>query len=442
MSPLKPELDVSRPSAGGSWGGKLILLAFVLTILEGAVRKWIFPGPNPLRYLAYFSKDIVFVMAGLAGRERAGALFRDRASWVLGISAFLILPFAALNFANSTPVGASLSLRAYVILPVCAYWAAGTIKSWRDVDRILTVVAVLAILVALLGLVQFRLPPGHWLNRYDLESTNVVQQFGHVRAVGTFSYIAGMASMANLGTCAGACLFLTGGGIRRGLGVAGVVSGLVCSLLAMSRIGFIPCLLTLAISPLCFGRRKEMIYVGILAVIAMWLVGGTDHDNAGEAGVYDVAMKRFDHADTTSDRIAYFIQDFTGGISAAPLGTGLGCGQVGGYEARGEKFNMKQYCESEFGRIVMEIGVLGFAAVLAMRVRAIWMVAAELRAHPGRRLLALCAAALPFLALSGIINLAFDHVRSSFFWAVVALVAGAIRLERQLPMHTRENGSP
>ena len=117
-----------------------------------------------------------------------------------------------------------------------------------------------------------------------------------------------------------------------------------------------------------------MIYVGILAVIGLWIVGGTDRDSAAELGVYDVAIKRFDNADTTWQRIAYFVDDFTRGINEAPLGTGIGRGQVGGYAATGQQVDL-YYCENEFGRIIMEIGILGFAAVLSIRVRAIWMVA-------------------------------------------------------------------
>jgi hypothetical protein len=432
MSFPKSQFNDSRQSTDRAWGGKLILLTLVLTVLEGAVRKWIFPGPNPLRYAAYFSKDIVFVMAGIVGVGNAGSVFRDRVKWVLGISALLILPFAVLNFRNSTPIGALLSLRAYVILPVCAYCAAGTIKSWRDVDRILMVVSILAILVALLGLVQFRLPAGHVLNRYDTEGATITSEYGHVRAVGTFSYIAGMASLAGVAAWAGACLFLTGGGTRRGFGAAAAVSGLICGLVSMSRSGVIPWLLILAISPLCFGRRKEVMYIGILVVIGLWFVGGTDRESAAELGVYDVALKRFDHSDSFWARLAYFVDDFTIGISSAPFGTGLGSGQPGGYAASGVQLD-RHYCENEFGRIVMEVGILGFAAVLLIRIRAIWMVAAQLRLHPDRRLLALCAASLPFLALAGVTNLAFNHTVSSFFWAVVALVAGAIRLESQVP---------
>ncbi len=301
-------IDDSKPSEDGTWGGKLLLLVFVLTILEGAIRKWIFPGANSLRYLAYFSKDIVFVVAGIMGMRKAGAVFRDRASRVLGIGVLLILPFAVLSFSNSTPIGAILSLRAYVILPVCAYWAAGTIKSWRDVDRILAVVSILAVLVALLGLVQFRLPPGHWLNRYDAEDAIVVAGYGHVRATGTFAYIGGMACMGVFAAWTGACLFLTGGGIRRSLGLAAAVSGLICGLVSMSRSGVFPWLLILAIAPLCFGHRKELIYVGILSVIGLWIVGGTDRDSNEEQGFYDVALKRFDNADTTSHRIAYTVE--------------------------------------------------------------------------------------------------------------------------------------
>ena len=57
-------LHAQRAPTGTSSGTKLLILVFLLTIFEEALRKWVVSGSPLLRYGIYFSKDIVFAFHG------------------------------------------------------------------------------------------------------------------------------------------------------------------------------------------------------------------------------------------------------------------------------------------------------------------------------------------------------------------------------------------
>src|SRR5690348_12702984 len=69
----------------------LIACVILLTILEGAFRKWVFPTNPILRYGVYFSKDILFLIAGYLGLRRR-TLFDT--SWLFVCVPLVLLPSA------------------------------------------------------------------------------------------------------------------------------------------------------------------------------------------------------------------------------------------------------------------------------------------------------------------------------------------------------------
>src|SRR6516225_9036012 len=82
---------------GTSWTARLILLAFVLTIFEGAVRKW-FVGTIPiLRYGMYFSKDFVFFLAAVPAFNKFTTLRQLAFGVLLPISFGLLLLPTVIN---------------------------------------------------------------------------------------------------------------------------------------------------------------------------------------------------------------------------------------------------------------------------------------------------------------------------------------------------------
>ena len=132
------------------WDLGIALLAGVLllTIFEGAARKWLFAGNPYLRYAAYFSKDFIFLWAAYLGARR-GKQFH--LSWFVLCTGLILLPSIVSTMANSNAVGMALSFRAYVAVPLCAFLAAPLVRSFRDVERCAVLVALATVAVGALG---------------------------------------------------------------------------------------------------------------------------------------------------------------------------------------------------------------------------------------------------------------------------------------------------
>src|SRR5713101_1171039 len=79
------------PTQGTTWTARLILLVFVLTIFEGAFRKWVVGTVPILRYGTYFSKDFVFLLAAIPAFNRFTKLRQLAFGVLLPISVGLLL---------------------------------------------------------------------------------------------------------------------------------------------------------------------------------------------------------------------------------------------------------------------------------------------------------------------------------------------------------------
>ena len=416
-------------------GGQLLALVIVLTILEGAFRKWVFPGSAILRYAMYFSKDAVFIAAACVGASSMTAIQRKYARLVLLATLILIVPCSLGTLGNASPVGAFLSFRAYAIVPLCAFLAAPTILSLRRVEQIAIVVGILAICEAMLGMVQFRLPNTHWLNRYDAESVMAGTNFGHVRATGTFAYIGGMVTMSAAAAWAGCYLFLSRTRVAsRVFAVVVLFAGLVCALLAMSRTGLLMYFITAVGGVFCFRRGRELAILGALVFLG-YLVFSEGLEGSQEADVYRVAMKRFSTSDSVGHRSDYFFNDMYYGLTDYPFGVGLGVGQPGGHVSEDNLTGKNRSLENEPARIVQEVGISGLVGVFFIRLLPLGLILPRWRKCTDKPLLALYAVTIPFLFVAAITNLAFNHTLSSLYWGVVALVIGAA----ELPEVNQEN---
>src|SRR5213083_3206128 len=118
------EMDpvVSNSRRFGWW---ILVSALTLTVLEGAIRKWVIGSAYQMgSYLAYFSKDIVFILLPLvpAWRASSGALEVFR-RWLIAGSFFLVCGVLSSITRDINLAGAVLTLRAALILPVLAFIA-------------------------------------------------------------------------------------------------------------------------------------------------------------------------------------------------------------------------------------------------------------------------------------------------------------------------------
>src|SRR5437016_130595 len=233
QSSVRPE-----PWSRSHWAEIILCLSIVACIMEGAARKWVFTGEPILRYLAYFSKDILFGILVVAtwprGSINGSDSIRNRLTFgvlLTGLGGILSC-VVAINW-----VGAALSVRALVILPLLAYLALPRLAGIK-LERVALLIGVLTVANALLGIKQYYSSPDAFINRYATDSLQAVGSFhGVVRAPGTFSYITGFGNMATVGAWAGLGLLCLAAGRIRYI-VAGwtiYAAALVCALVSISR---------------------------------------------------------------------------------------------------------------------------------------------------------------------------------------------------------------
>ncbi len=423
--------------AEDSWWSPALLIAGVmfLAIFEGAVRKWVFPSTPALRYATYVSKDLLLFYAAYLGLRRA-SLFDM--SWVYLYVVLIVVPSAGPTLVSSNPVGVFLSMRAYVLIPVCAYLAAGLVRDFRDIERCALVVAVAAIGVAALGAWQYRLPATHVLNRYAWgDEDYVVAEAGHVRATGTFAFISGMGMLAGVSAWAGALLAFPLPGRSwwvRAIGVACVGAGFVCFATSMSRGGALLWATTLVGSFLLYFRPKHILGFLLMLLVAAPFVLSREPGSVGDAPPQSDTLThglayRFEHADTFTERAGYVLMNLRLGLENHPLGEGLGVGQAGSRYISGDQ--SRPY-ESEWGRIAQEVGPIGLAAILLLRFGTCRRCWRQYVRSPDDRVRLVMATSLPYFAMMSLEWMAFNHTGNSFAWSVMALgLAAAAGYGRQ-----------
>jgi hypothetical protein len=322
-----------------------------------------------------------------------------------------------------------------LVVPACAFLAAPLLRNVRDAERLAIAVLLSAMIVVPLGVRQYNLPKNHILNRVDsgAEDSGGISRAGHTRAAGTFSSIGGMGLMAGVITWAGTFLAfpLPGRSVYlRLLGAFGLVAGLVCASVAMSRTGLVFWVAVLLGSLLLYMRVSRAItfLLGGFAVIWLLLSAAPSEDIEAIVEQDSLAtglLTRLSSGDVFTDRISYMVDNLLYGLFRHPFGEGLGLGQPGGhYAATGISTGLGGY-ESEWGRIAFEVGAAGLIGVISIRLMAIFICWRSLRTagDKGQRLV--LATALPFFALMSTGKMAFNHVGNAFAWAVMAVALGA-----------------
>src|SRR5436309_2172729 len=106
------------PVAGTSWTARLLALAVVACVLEGAVRKWLFPDAPPrTQALFYFSKDAILLLAAASAVRYRARSSPVRRLWTWVVLAGILIGIAGtLTMAGIQPVGAILTVRALIVL--------------------------------------------------------------------------------------------------------------------------------------------------------------------------------------------------------------------------------------------------------------------------------------------------------------------------------------
>lgn len=330
-------------------------------------------------------------------------------------------------------VGAVLTLRALLVLPVLGYLYAGWSGKRFPLLGFAFVGVVLGVGNGILGLIQSGLPSSHFINKYAADEMFVVELASGVRATGTFAYITGLGVASAMGVWAGMVMIsLARSKWQLVWGVVGIFGGTACAFASISRGTVVTAIAMLGLWALSSVRASRLMVKGVLVAGAVGLVLLLISPDLAERftnvglGVFD----RFESAgDNNTQRAVGQWSEMWEAVMQTPFGNGLGTEQVGGNVATKGVASFTTY-ESQFPRLVVELGVLGFAGFMTM-VAAVVMGLQRMKHGPGgARWDMVVTATQVFLLGQFYTNVAFNHTASTFVWIIVAGVFAAEPVRR------------
>jgi hypothetical protein len=429
---------------------RAVQLALVLVILEGAIRKWVFPGAQDL---IYFAKD-VFLLGAYVGFFRERHRLSARIPRLPGISALLAAAalFGLLEVLNprlpNLLVGV-LGFKAYFFYVPLLWVVPAAFSSPGELAVFLRRYVLLAIPVGLLATAQFFSSPTSFLNTYARPGDGEIfyaTTFGSsnfVRVTGTFSFISGYTSY--LLAMVILILGLLGASRWRFRGNFLIFVALVMMLLGILMSGSRgPVLMLLLLLPLYWwlavaqeqggGAIFGRVILSLSLVLGLVSYAGQDAINA--------FYGRVTTASDVPGRIsAPFVMPFELLTQAGLFGFGIGATHQ---TAVAVTPGLPPYSwisglvvEGETGRVMVELGGVGFVLMFLIRVVLALSALRRSRAIRSPYFRGVATACFLFLLSQIIGGVVFDVVTGVYYWFFAGLLGLVETFDRQAVLAAR-----
>lgn len=438
---------MSQSSKDVRWGLGLVLF---LMLYDGALRKWLLPGSEQIVFIL---KDLVLValLVYVVALKALQLNFRMHSMVVAFL--FLYGMWVVLQMANPRVPNilvAIWGLKAHLLYIVMILVLPKAFRNLDDVFRVLTkIYPMMVVPVCTLAFFQIASPADGFINLSIQGDTEAISYFGEaelVRVTGTFSYISGMAAFVQVSALLGFGLFL--GGVRsRGFllgfatvlatlpatGSRGVLVSVIASIFIMIFVATYSRLITLGTMLRVVVVTAILLTISVVVQSEVWiaLVQRSFGDAAGdEYRIFTAFTNAFDYFD-----VAGF---FGFGAGSANLGAPALAGDVVAFSW----LPVGGVFEEESGRIVLELGVIGWIFSLALRVALLFWAMGLVTtavAHSGRMAVVI---ALPTMAYGVWVGNGVFAVplAASYFWFCVALLAMA-QFEKTLAVSRRASSA-
>ncbi len=173
---------------------RAVKAVFFLLVLEGALRKWVFPQASEM---IYFLKDIILLGAYFNFYGFSASKEKLPKANITNILIFIAIGwciFQVFNPSLGSPLVGVFGLRGYLLYIPLIWMIPSLFASEEELYRFLRSHLLLTIPVGLIGIAQFFSPASSFINKYSNEEAQAVVTFGvsaAVRITGTFSYISG-----------------------------------------------------------------------------------------------------------------------------------------------------------------------------------------------------------------------------------------------------------
>ncbi len=419
-----------------------VQVGMLLVILEGAIRKWLLPGSQDI---VYFAKD-VFFLGAYAGWLQNRWRLRWRLPEAPSLYAGLILAAVIGLFQVFNPrlpnlwVGI-LGFKAYFLYVPLLFVVPAMFPDDASLARFVKRYALLALPIGLLSIAQFFSPAGSLLNTYARPpQVSVISTFGSsafVRVTGTFSYITGYTSYLLVSTFLILAILTTARWQFRG-------NLLVYAALGMTLLGMLmsgsrgPILLLSLIFPiycwLALVRERQSARTFVRLLLGMGLLATVLSWKGGEA-VTAFSQRAAGSEDVASRVASPFLAPVHMLPYAGALGYGIGATHQAATALTGGVVPFSWLGgvapEAESGRVMLELGPLGFLFVYLVRLSvALFALRQALRLRtPFHRAIAISALLFFLIQIPG--GIIFEVTAGVYYWFLVGLVFLAVRLDRQ-----------
>ena len=414
-----------------------IKTVFLLLVFEGVLRKWILPQASDL---IYFLKDIVLLGAYtqyyfLSSKERKITIKNDFLKLLICLVAAWCI-FQAFNPSLRSPIVGFFGLRGYLFYIPLMWMIPNLFSSEQELFRFLRSHIVLVIPVGLLGIFQFFLP-GSFLNVYA-GGEDIVAGFSgmnYVRITGTFSYISGYTTFLTICFALLIPIFIQEKSRKWQIILAFVMALIIGnSFMTGSRKAIIfEIIFTIGYFALLLWQQPSLITSYVKRFFMPIIVSFTIITFAMRP-----AFNAFVHRATSSDNIEGRVVNLFSVTKYLQFKLIDGYGTGATHQAVNSLRNLLHLpygenipigFESEIGRIVLELGPIGFFCWYALRISlmvAVGLVFLRLR-KVFLKQLALAVFLVHVIQLPG--QLIVHHTFSVYYWFLTGFIFLLPRLE-------------
>ncbi len=344
-----------------SFSAKLFMIILLVTVFEGAARKWLETDTTYALILLRDSTAAYGVLWGLVKKK----LYKSKYFTVLLLFSFILLMWGYIQIYlnRNSPIVFILGIRFWLLYLWFAFFVGKSLTSY-DFEIIIKTFTILVTGMVPLVLIQHFSLPTSFINKQVGEGYVFIVAQGVVRVTSTFSFTTGYTTFLAMATPFIFISFNKGYNLWRNnwMGSVGLISLLISIIVSGSRGAIVFSSTFIIINTLLVlffskGKAKLNAIYLIFGVILFLLISSLVFNRAINA-----TQHRFIDANESEDLIDRLIYMFIGNTEVTLLGKGVGMGtNISSFIQRGYRSFL--LAESETARIILEIGLLGIIVI-------------------------------------------------------------------------------
>jgi hypothetical protein len=426
---------------------------FLWLLLEGIFRKWILP--SNLSTPTFFVKHLILLGPYFYLFTR-GLRITKRDYPFLG----LLLCYLVWGLLEAFNFRATSDFRVQILGLITHFWFLPLIflvpmvfNKEEKILKFFKAIAYLSLAIFMLGVIQYFSPHDSIINQYapsnvagDVDVATVGQ---YARITGVFTYITPYNTYMGFALLIILYLVLIGKltKLERPVFYAALSLGVLNLIMTGSRgpvaIFIVQALLFLFVifhfkGKVKIIKKKVLLRFALVIPLLLSVLLYTDKGNAALTAFLQRARIA---GDTTTRIVRIYTTPFEFVRPAGLVGYGIGTAYQGSRALVSDWGDMPRVFEEEWGRVLLELGLVGFAITMLIRAYSIfysWMILKNIKSY-GLKLLALLVFVhqLPMLIGRNVIYSFLDNI---IYWFLIGLLVAVNRLEIQRNNATKSSG--